>query len=85
MLFLSVAYYVLTPAIATIAGISLYMYFKDHNPPHFHAREDGDEEVFDLDGNSMKGSISPKKRKKVRKWAKENKSFLEDQWDNHQK
>lgn len=61
------------------------MYFKDHNPPHFHAKEGGDEAVYDFEGNTIKGKISPKKSKKVKKWAEENRSFLEDQWDEFQK
>ena len=58
---LTIAIYVLTPAIATIAGVSIYMYFKDHNPPHFHAKEGGDEAVYDFEGNALKGEISQKK------------------------
>jgi hypothetical protein len=33
---LTIAIYVLSPAIATIAGVAIYMYFKDHNPPLQH-------------------------------------------------
>ena len=25
------------PRISSFFGIVIYMYFKDHNPPHFHA------------------------------------------------
>ncbi len=79
------SYYVLMPVVAVIAGVKIYMYFKDHQPPHFHAKEDSEEEVFDLEGNSLKGAISPKKSKKIRKWAKENNAFLNDQWEEYQK
>lgn len=82
---LVIALHLMMPVIVTVAGVTIYMYFRDHNPPHFHAKEGGDEEVFDLDGESMKGGISPKKHKKVRKWAKKNQDFLKDQWDEHQK
>ena len=76
---------VLMPIIATVAGVKIYMYYKDHNPPHFHAEYSGEEEVFDLKGKSMKGSINSKKSKKVRKWAESNKDFLEEKWDEFQK
>ena len=69
------------PIIATVAGVKIYMYYQDHNPPHFHARHDGQSEVFDLDGNSMEGSIDQKKSKAVRKWAKKNKKLLQKKWD----
>ncbi|MBI4945912.1 MAG: DUF4160 domain-containing protein [Bacteroidetes bacterium] len=26
------------PAISQFYGIVIYMYFKEHNPPHFHAK-----------------------------------------------
>ncbi|MBQ3319788.1 MAG: DUF4160 domain-containing protein [Spirochaetia bacterium] len=25
------------PKLCTFLGISIYMYFDEHNPPHFHA------------------------------------------------
>lgn len=84
-MFLTIATYVLMPLIATVAGVKIYMYFKDHNPPHFHAKEGGQEEVFDFDGSSMRGGISPKKSNKISKWAQENQGFLKKQWDEHQK
>lgn len=40
---------------------------------------------LNLNGESMKGGLSPKKHKKVRKWAKKNRDFLKDQWDEYQK
>lgn len=85
MLLIIVNYSILMPVIAVIAGVKIYMYFKDHNPPHFHAKEGSEEEVFDLDGKSLRGGVSPKKSKKIRNWAKDNKDFLNDQWNEHQK
>ncbi|MCO6488371.1 MAG: DUF4160 domain-containing protein [Phaeodactylibacter sp.] len=80
----AVAAFVLMPVIAVVAGVRIYMYFNDHNPPHFHARGDGESEVFDLDGNTIEGKLHPKKSKKVRDWAKKNRKLLEDNWDeNH--
>lgn len=81
----SLALIILMPIIATVAGVKIYMYFNDHNPPHFHAKHGGKEDVFDLDGQLMDGELHPKKRKKVSTWAKENRSFLEGQWNKHKK
>ena len=60
------------------------MYFKDHNPPHFHARYEDDEEVFDLEGNSIKGRLPKKKAKRIRKWAQKNEQGLKRKWDEFQ-
>ncbi len=76
---------VLMPIISTVAGVKIYMYFRDHNPPHFHAKDNGDKEVFDIKGNSLRGGLSPKKSKRVRKWAKENEDFLKEEWNKHKK
>ena len=81
---LTIATLIVMPIIATVAGAKLYMYFKDHNPPHFHARDDGEEEVFDLEGKSLRGRIDPKKGKEVKKWAGENEQFLKEKWNEFQ-
>ncbi|MBR1656884.1 MAG: DUF4160 domain-containing protein [Synergistaceae bacterium] len=31
------------PEISRFYGIRIYMYYDEHNPPHFHAKYDGDE------------------------------------------
>ncbi len=79
-----IAAIILMPVIATVAGVKIYMYMRDHNPPHFHAQHGGDEEVFDLEGNHLRGGINRKKGKKVKKWAKENEEMLKDKWDEFQ-
>ncbi|MCB0582673.1 MAG: DUF4160 domain-containing protein [Phaeodactylibacter sp.] len=79
----AVAAFVLMPVIAVVAGVRIYMYRNDHNPPHFHAKHSGDEEVFDLKGKSIRGSIGEKKRKKVRKWAKDKEEFLKNKWEDY--
>jgi hypothetical protein len=78
-----IAAIIVMPIIAVVAGVKIYMYREDHNPPHFHARNSGDEEVFNLKGESLRGKINKKKRKKVRKWAKENEDFLKEKWNEY--
>ena len=34
------------PEITEFNGIRIYMYFKDHNPPHIHAEYAGKEAMF---------------------------------------
>lgn len=81
---LTFAIFILMPIIATVAGVKIYMYFDDHNPPHFHARQSGKEDVFDIKGNLIDGDLPLNKRKKVKRWAKQEKRFLKDQWKKHQ-
>ena len=81
----TIAIFLLMPIIATVAGVKIYMYFRDHNPPHFHAKHDGKDQAYDLEGNRLWGKIDKKKSKKVSRWAKKNSGFLKDKWDKHQK
>lgn len=39
------------PRISIFFGIVIYMYYDDHDPPHFHALYEGMEATFDFEGN----------------------------------
>lgn len=36
------------PAISRFLGITIYMYWRDHAPPHVHAIKNGREAVFEI-------------------------------------
>ena len=60
------------------------MYWFDtqkHKKPHFHARYQGLEAVFDLDGNSMEGDLSPTARRLIKKWCQENFRDIHEAWE----
>ena len=55
---------------------------RDHNPPHFHAVIAEHEELIVIsDLSTYSGSIPSKYRKKVIKWAINNKKYLKSEWD----
>lgn len=44
------------PQISEFYGISIYMYYEDHNPPHFHAFYGDDKALIDIiNGCVLKG------------------------------
>lgn len=54
------------PCIKTIDSIKVYIYARDHNPPHFHAIHAENEELIEI--KTMKtysGHLPSKQRKKV--------------------
>lgn len=53
------------PAICMFLGIIISMYPDDHNPPQFHARYQGDDAVFTLDGEYIEGDMPKKQRKLI--------------------
>jgi hypothetical protein len=71
------------PRISEFFGIFIYMYWFDnqkHNLPHFHARYQGNEAVFGLDGSCIEGSIGRRAERLIKEWAVENKSEIEKSW-----
>ena len=49
------------PELCRFLGITIQMYFDDHNPPHFHAYYNNNEAILTLDGKIIRGSF-PKKQ-----------------------
>ena len=46
------------PQISSFYGIIIYLYFKDHNPPHFNAKYSGYEALFEIKSLTViKGSL----------------------------
>jgi len=41
------------PRISSFYGITVLMFFGDHNPPHFHARYSGHDARIALDGTVL--------------------------------
>jgi|GEM_PF-272301 len=70
------------PCVKIINGVKLYIYMRDHNPPHFHAMIAEYEELIVIsDLSTYSGSIPSRHRKKVINWAPNNKSYLNSEWN----
>jgi len=49
---------------------SLFMYFKDHLPPHFHAEYGGQEAQFSIEtGNVIVGDLPRKQVRLIQAWV----------------
>ena len=69
------------PLIKVIDSIKIYIYLRDHNPPHFHIIYSEYEELIDIRTlTTYSGSVPKKQRKKVIKWAEENEEYLNNKW-----
>ena len=59
------------PTISIFFGIIIRMYYRDHNPPHFHAEYQGQNATFDFDGKLLEGEIDSRTAKSlIRKLAR---------------
>ncbi len=58
------------------------MYFREHNPPHFHAYYQGFEASFDINtGRKIVGKFPKKAEKIILEWSQEYKSSLLEDWE----
>ncbi len=70
------------PVIAFFFGISIRMYFDDHDPPHFHAEYQGHEAFFAIaTGEIIDGRFPERAARLVREWCLENRAALMRNWE----
>jgi len=70
------------PTISVFFGIIIRMFYRDHNPPHFHAEHQGQNATFDFNGNLLEGEIDSGTAKYlIRKWARLHKTELDKNWE----
>ena len=70
------------PRISEFFGIAIYMYFRDHNPPHFHAIYAGEEVQIAFETMAvLKGSLPPRAMGMVTEWAEIHKQELGNDWE----
>ncbi|OWY71391.1 transcriptional regulator [cyanobacterium TDX16] len=70
------------PEISRFFGIIITMYFRDHPPPHFHARYGSQKGRFTIeDPQMLDGDISLRAQNLVIEWARQHNSELMREWD----
>lgn len=74
------------PCISTFYGITVSMYYKDHEPPHFHAEYAGAAELIDIrTGRVLEGKIAKRAHKMVVEWWDIHRDELMEMWTTNQK
>ncbi|MBC54469.1 MAG: transcriptional regulator [Gammaproteobacteria bacterium] len=68
------------PVISRFYGILITMYFKDHNPPHFHASYAGYKAMISLDGQVLEGTLPVRARKLTLDWVAQHEQQLQENW-----
>ena len=70
------------PRISEFYGIAIYLYYRDHAPPHFHAIYAGREGTFDIDAAvSARSDLPPRAEALVMAWARRYKAQLLQNWE----
>ena len=69
------------PKISEFLGIIIYMYYREHNPPHFHAFYGEREASIAINPPSLiEGSLPPRVLGLVIEWATLHKQELQEDW-----
>lgn len=69
------------PRVCEFYGIVIYFYFRDHAPPHFHARYQGSDAAFEIESLALlEGSCAPRTRALVVEWASQRQPQLRRAW-----
>ena len=70
------------PIISIFFGIVIRMFYKEHDPPHFHGEYQGQQGKFDFDGEMLIGNIRSKTALRlIQEWASSHRTELEANWD----
>lgn len=69
------------PIISRFFGIVIYMLWREHRPPHFHAKY-GDEEItVVIENGKVNGTMSKRALSLIREWRKLHKKDLLREWE----
>jgi len=70
------------PELSRFLGISILMYFNDHNPPHFHVRYNDDRAIISINElKLLEGHLPARILGLVIEWAELHKEKLIQNWD----
>lgn len=70
------------PCISRFFGIAIFIWYRDHEPPHFHAVYGAFEASLRLDTlEVMSGSLPRRALALVLEWASLHRTELEDDWE----
>ena len=71
------------PIIAVFFGIVIRMFYKEHEPAHFHAEHQAQNAKFNFSGKILAGHIQSKTALRlIREWAILHRAELEANWAN---
>lgn len=70
------------PRIANFYGIDIYMYYLDHNPPHFHVLYSGQRATVDIQtGSLITGKLPRRAAGLVNEWHGKHQTDLLERWE----
>ncbi len=69
------------PRLSAFHGIVIYLYIRDHGPPHVHAHHGGHRASFEIaTGRVLAGELAVRQVRLVRRWIELHRSELDVAW-----
>ena len=68
------------PEISRFYGIIVYMFFQDHNPPHFHVKYQDFGATINIEDGITKGEIPRRALRLIYEWLDLHKEELLENW-----
>lgn len=56
------------PIISRFFGIVIFMFWREHRPPHFHAKYGDDEVVIEIESGKVSGTMIKRALALVQEW-----------------
>jgi len=69
------------PIISRFFGIVIFMFWREHRPPHFHAKYGEDEIVVEIMSGNVTGTMSKRALAMVKEWRELHKEELLREWE----
>lgn len=69
------------PIISRFFGIAIFMLWREHRPPHFHARYAEDEVIVEIKSGKVSGTMSSRALALIEEWRKLHKEELLKNWE----
>lgn len=70
------------PQVSTFFGIVIWMYYNDHQPPHFHAQYGGEEALILIgSGDVLQGKVGRRALRLVQEWEELRRAELAANWE----
>ncbi|MGZ4161802.1 MAG: DUF4160 domain-containing protein [Neobacillus sp.] len=75
------------PCICQFGGMTIYIYFDDREPPHFHVKGQEKTRIHIITGEYLKGDnpLSNNKERTIQIWLEKNRNDIKKAWDDCRK
>ncbi|MBF0593454.1 MAG: DUF4160 domain-containing protein [Candidatus Omnitrophica bacterium] len=69
------------PIISQFFGVAIYIFWREHDPAHFHARYGEDEVIVEIESGKVLGKMSPRALSLVQEWRQIHQDELRKEWE----